>query len=194
MLGQSRPVKVEPPKHRATVLEEPGGLRIVIPVKRSWALVAFLSLWLCGWAVGEIAVPVAYARGGGSALFLVLWLSLWTVGGVYVMYVWLWIVAGQELVYVDGVSLVITHRTLVFSRSRAYDFSQVCDLRASPVGFDPWDSSSSLQWWGIGGGTAAFDYGAGTYRFGGRLSEAEAKRLVEAINRRFAVQGMLKAA
>jgi hypothetical protein len=34
--------------------------------------------------------------------------------------------------------------------------------------------------WGIGGGSVAFDYGAGTYRFG-QIDEAEAKTVAGAI-------------
>ncbi len=46
---------------------------------------------------------------------------------------------------------------------------------------------SSLYFWGVGGGTIAFDYGAKTYRFGAQLEEAEAKQIIQAVRERFIV-------
>jgi hypothetical protein len=59
-----------------------------------WMQLAFLSFWLCGWALGEITVIVILAMsllGLGEAvddppalvlLFLLFWLAGWTFGGI----------------------------------------------------------------------------------------------------------------
>ena len=62
---------------------------------------AFLSVWLCGWAVGEAIVLTVLVRGarallvaaqetpapphGGAlamGIFLLVWLTFWTIGGL----------------------------------------------------------------------------------------------------------------
>src|SRR5438105_3631095 len=80
------------------VLRPVGGAR--------WIVVGFLSLWLCGWALGEISafgallgllgVPIgaihfhpASNAGFGSNLafvgFLCFWLVFWTLGGAFAL-------------------------------------------------------------------------------------------------------------
>lgn len=48
----------------------------------------------------------------------------------------------------------------------------------SPVPYNPFDFRAALQFWGVGGGLLAFDYGAATIRFGHGLEESEAKSFV----------------
>ena len=53
----------------------------------------FLSIWLCGWAVGETFAVYALTKGtprlneGRLAItaFLLLWVSIWTLGGLFAM-------------------------------------------------------------------------------------------------------------
>jgi hypothetical protein len=40
---------------------------------------------------------------------------------------------------------------------------------------------STFQQWGVGGGALAFDYGPRTYRFGSGLDDAEAREVLEAL-------------
>lgn len=42
-----------------------------------------------------------------------------------------------------------------------------------------------MQFWGIGGGPIAFDYGSGTVRFGNSLDEAEAREVVRELKARY---------
>src|SRR4051794_10570226 len=34
--------------------DEIDGFRITIAARRNWSMIAFLGIWLCGWAVGEL--------------------------------------------------------------------------------------------------------------------------------------------
>ena len=52
--------------------------------------------------------------------------------------------------------------------------------------FNPFDFASALQFWGIGGGLIAFDYGAKTFRFGAGVEEAEAQGIVTRLKSRHA--------
>jgi tetrahydromethanopterin S-methyltransferase subunit E len=74
-----------------------------------------------------------------------------------------------------------------FGFDKEYDLVQMRDLRVAHLGVNPFDISSSLQLWGVGGGVIAFDYGARTYRFGAGLDEAEAKQIVTAIKQRYRI-------
>lgn len=61
---------------------------------------------------------------------------------------------------------------------------QMTNLRVEQPRFSPFDVSSALQLWGIGGGVIAFESGGKTHRFGAGLDEAEAKQVVESLKRR----------
>jgi hypothetical protein len=184
---------IRPGKPRSTVSDESDELRINIPARRHWLLVIFLAAWLCGWAVGEIAVLSSIVYGVGSRnppppLFLVVWLIGWTVGGGFAIYAVLWQLIGKQVILVNPVALTIRDELGRPIRSRQFDLGQVRDLRASQVAYNPWDYTSAMQVWGIGGGAIAFDYGAKTYRFGSGLDEAEAKHLVKQITQRFPIR------
>jgi len=71
-------------------------------------------------------------------------------------------------------------------RARQYDLAHVKHLRVVTPSFNPFDFSSALQFWGIGGGLIAFDYGAKTFRFGAGVEEAEAQGIVTRLKSRHA--------
>lgn len=180
--------KIEPAAPRSIVNDEPEGLRIVIPARQHLFLMLFLAAWLCGWAVGEVTVLDQLLEGQlnepGAELFAAAWLILWTVGGGFVLYALLWGIAGREVVVLTGQALVLRREIFGIGRSREFDLDHVRDLRFAPAVYNPWDSSAAFQFWGIGGGSLAFDYGARTYRFGAGVDEAEAKFLAGALKQR----------
>jgi len=183
-------VRVEPARPRATISEEPDGLRVVIPARRSWPAVGFLFVWLCGWAVGWIAVPIATLLNPGPIIaFMLIWWVFWTIGGGFAMYALLWQLRGFEIISARSDALIT--RKEVFGRGRAhqFDMAHVRDLRASAGSVGPWDWGASMQWWGMGGGPIAFDYGAKTYRVGSPLDEAEAKQIVARVKERVRLPG-----
>jgi len=179
-------MKIALERMRSRVEETASGVRIVIPSLGSWSLVIFLSVWLCGWTIGEIFAAKALWFGVPSAkgppgFFLVVWLALWTVGGAGALYTWLWTIAGREIVALDGATLSIAREPIPFPSRREFDWSAVRNLRVSPL-FRASNRRSPL-----GAGTIAFDYGPRTFRFGSNLDEAEAAMLIDAIGRRFPV-------
>lgn len=115
------------------------------------------------------------------------WLGVWTVGGVFAIYAWLWQVMGKEILTVQGQTFKTRRSIGGFGFDKEYDFVQMRDVRVGDLGVNPFDFSSSLQLWGVGGGVIVFDYGARTYRFGAGLDEAEAKQVVAAIKRRYRI-------
>jgi hypothetical protein len=180
--------KVNPSTSRVTVIDDPRGLRLLIPTKRNWFLIFFMGFWLSMWAVGEIMVPTQFLKGempGITTIFLLTWLGCWTVGGAFAIYMWLWNLMGRQIITVHGHALTTRRDIGGYGFDKEYDLAQVRDLRVSVMGFKAWDFSASLQFWGLGGGVVAFDYGAKTCRFGTGLDEAEAKLVVGKITGRY---------
>jgi hypothetical protein len=176
---------VSPAEARATFEDGPGGLQVTIPGARRRFLTLFLLVWLGGWFFGERSALDQLTSGTTSEGrgFLVLWLIGWTLGGVAVAYLILWTTLGHERLILRPDALVLRREVLGVGRSREYDIRHVKDLRVatSPGAFD---YRHSLQFWGLGGGRVAFDYGARTVYFASAIDEAEAKLLVDRLRSR----------
>ena len=150
-----------------------------------------MGCWLCGWAVGEVVVPMQFLAGKikdtGGQIFTLAWLGAWTVGGCLAIYAWLWNIAGKEMIAINAQILSIRRNLFGLGRTQEYEMRNVQSLRVAHQSLNPADFRYALQFWGVGGGSISFDYGAKTYRFGNALDEAEAKMLVEEINQRFKI-------
>jgi len=172
---------------RVLITDTPDSLRIVILGTRSWFVIGVLGLWISAWAVAEVMIPSQFLQGNippEAQSLLFAWLVVWTVGGLLAIYAFLWQVMGKEMAAAQG-QVLITRRDIGgFGLNKAYDLSQIQNLRVRPFGFNPLDISGALQLWGIGGGMIAFDYEAKTHRFGAGLDEDEAKQVVESIKKR----------
>ncbi len=179
-------VKLPGPRH--TVSEEGANFVIRIPAKRNWFIVCFLLFWLCGWAAGEIAVfaSLFFHQGKAPEPFLIIWLLGWTIGGSLALFFVLWQLGGREVITISPVALVLQRELFgrALPRTRDYDLAAVCNVRLSPMAYNPMDFRSGLAFWGIGSGWIAFDYGAGTFRFGAGVDEAEARTILEEIGNR----------
>jgi hypothetical protein len=178
--------KVAVPTAKASVFDTPEGLVINIPAAKSWLIILFIGFWLCAWAFGEVSVihQLATGKANGTGLFLIGWLGMWTAGGCFFISLWLWSMAGHEIVSLTPISLAIRRDILGFGRSREYDLPSVKNLRI--------DNTSINRGYNGGfslptpfGGKIAFDYGAKTFRFGAGVDEAEASHLIELLKSRY---------
>ncbi|MBE2186433.1 MAG: hypothetical protein IAE99_06650 [Rhodothermales bacterium] len=167
------------PAPRAKVSDHGWTIDVEIPARRSWFAVAFLSVWLVGWAFGWVAAFASVLGlldtkpGDGFVLF---WLVGWTVGGVFALYSWQWLVFGREVLHVSREGLTVQRKALFPGRTKRYAAASMRNLRV--VSADPWyGQMSSLQMPWQNTGTLAFDYGAGTVRFATGLDEGEADLL-----------------
>ena len=186
-------VRVRPTRSRATVGETSEGFEISIPARKNPFAIVFLPVWSVGWAFGEVfAVRTLLATPAGSSapiLFMVVWLTAWTLGGGFCIYTLLWLLFGREVIVLRPDALVIRRLVLGVGRSREYDLTEVRNLRVATFPYNPFDFRSGLQFWGITGGVVAFDYGAGTVRFGNAVEEGEAGDLVGNLKRRHQFAG-----
>jgi len=182
---QRRPMAlVSPGEARATVQDGPNGLQITIPGARRRFVSLFLLAWLGGWFFGERNALRELMTGtaGEERGFLAFWLIAWTLGGLGVIYLILWSSLGRERLTLRPDALVLRREVLGIGRSREYDIRYIKDLRIAPPA--AYGYRQGQQFWGLGGGRIAFDYGAKTVSFASAIDEAEAKLLVEQLRTR----------
>lgn len=107
------------------------GLGIFIPPARRLGPLAFLSLWLCGWAAGEY-FALGELLGDGfqiTDLFLIIWVVPWTLAGAAVAWVIAWQLFGIERLYFTANALVREWSILGMGRSRVLDGSQIVSVK-----------------------------------------------------------------
>ncbi|MCP9883897.1 hypothetical protein KBY97_01980 [Synechococcus sp. ATX 2A4] len=122
-----------------------------------FVLGGFLSVWLCGWAAGEVFVLVMLSRllrewaaadgplGEGTASstgmsmgmtaalsgFLLLWVSLWTLGGIMALREWLRCFWADERLVLNAEGLTLRSRLGPFGRRRRIPSEEIrhCEVR-----------------------------------------------------------------
>ena len=182
--------KRRPPTSRITITDTPDELRIVMPCRRSWFVIGMLAFWVCAWGVGEVMGSTSLFKGevpAGEEGLMLAWLGVWTVSGLAALVALQWQVMGKEIVIVQGQTLKAMREGGGIGFRKEYDLQQMANLRLEQPRFSPFDVSSSLQLWGIGGGVIVFESGGKTRRFGTGLDEAEAKQVLEALKRRLRI-------
>jgi hypothetical protein len=117
----------------------------------------FLSVWLLGWAAGEVfaigmlatifsslsgvladrlpAGMIEFATSGAAGfvvLFLLVWLTLWTFGGIAAITHLLRSLAGEDSIALQGASLELVRRAGPFRRRLALERSAIRRIRLRP--------------------------------------------------------------
>ncbi len=159
-----------------TIEPTPDGLRITMPVPRVGCVAAFMTLWLAGWAVGEVSALRALFSMGTSfapgSAFLLIWLAGWTLGGVFAAGVLLLMIDGREVVTVGGEIIRRRFEALGLGLSWRYPLERSANFR--PTGES--DGTNSF---------ISFDYtaakGEQPVRFGSGLTEARAEEIAERV-------------
>ena len=148
----------------------------------------FLSAWLVGWCFGEVFATreLLFGSDEAPALFLGAWLVGWTIGGGFALFTWLWMLRGREVVVLRPHSLTTKRDVWGLGRPKEYDLLHVKNLRVAPISWNPYDWGGATQFWGVGGGPIAFDYGSRTVRFGSGVDEAEAREIVNELRSHYA--------
>jgi len=160
---------------RVLVLREGGRLRVLLRGVRSLPGAAFLLLWLCGWAFGEITVfeRLFLAEGPEQAVgFVGFWLVLWTLAGALAFRALLVSLGGTEELSLENGVLRFSRRPL--GRTRSFPLGQVRGLRVvQPVRRAPYRLS--------------LEAGGKELRFGQRLDDGEVARVLSALEGRVPV-------
>lgn len=183
-------MRVQPAGRRSIRREGAAGPEIVIPVRRNWALIVLIPLWLALWTTGIAGVAgevrSGRARGGEAGLFE-LWLVAAVLGGGAVVYTWLWNAIGREVVGRRPGVLVVRRDVAGLGLSREYSLTDVRNLRVSRPPSDASRWAPPLRF-GRDTGVIAFDHGARTVRLGGGLDAAEATLVLAELGLRGGIQ------
>ena len=157
-----------------------------------------LSVWLIGWAVGEIFAirtlvngVIQYQSAGesslvASSLFMLVWLAIWTVGGVTALFTFLWQVAGSEVVEISHDAFKIGRKVFGWGPSKNYNPINIDNLRvdeSEPVVSSRFGSFSKTR--SSRAGSLVFDYGGSQVHFGSGLDSGEAALIRAEIQSRY---------
>lgn len=120
---------------------------------------AFLSVWLCGWVVGELFALTALVAVIASlfdvqlgppgwnvqhaesstlvlliALFLIVWLSFWTLGGVLALRQWMTCLWAREVLVLAPGAIVVRRWIGPFKRTRRLARDQISSVTQARQG------------------------------------------------------------
>jgi hypothetical protein len=161
------------------------GSEIRISSPKNIFMLIFLPIWLTGWTIGgAFAIKQVISGESEEVWFLLIWLCGWIVGETFALYAFLWGVFGFEVITVELGSLRIKRSILGYGLSRNYEISKLSNLRASGFFGSMMSWSAGMAYWGLSGGTIAFDYEGKTRRFGISLNENDSNQLVDALKKR----------
>jgi len=184
---------VEPYKPRAKIAEAGNALQIEIPFCPKgfmawlmWSL--FTTFLLAAWfALVVILAPIfikAPTQDKPPFLFTSVFVMVWLFVILVFSGAWLQMTFGREIVTVTPQELTLWRQP--FGQRRRYRLAEVKNLRVLE---DAYFVLAHPMWYGWSGfpflGFLAFDYGAGTVRFGANLDPAEARQIVALLKERF---------
>ena len=162
----------------------PAEIRISSP--KNIFMLLFIPIWLTGWTIGgSVAIWQVISGQSKEAWFLIIWLCGWLVGELFVLYVFLWGGFGKELITAEHGIIKIKRSIFGYGPSRQYEMAKVSNLRASGFFATTMSWNFSMAYWGLTGGTVAFDYENKPKRFGINLNENDANQLVKTMKGRY---------
>ena len=174
-------------KKRAVVKQYSEGVEVIIPARKSLLVNFVLMLWMAGWAYGEVSIlsKLVNASGQPPDAILVFWIVGWTLGGLFAVFMWLWNNRGREIIRISEHELKHSREYVFFSRSRSYGAGLISNLRLNPLSDADLELNGGMEFWGLTGGTIAFDYQQNTQKLGLGLNEDEAADIIKTILSRF---------
>lgn len=158
-------------------------LTITIPAKKNYSAIAFLTLWIVIWALGEFLCIAELGNPDSeeSGLFLTVWLVAWTLVGVFVIYVLLWMLAGREIIIVSNGQLQHIRQLLVLRRRKCYALANVSDWRVQDQPQSIVFFFTGVQFQNLWGGAIVFNCRNKVGEFGNELAYDEASYLLDLI-------------
>lgn len=171
-----------PSQGQATITQAGNSLQVLIPTRKNWFAIIFLTAWMGGWVMGEVFAITTLFFGSTPLLanaFLLFWLTGWTVAGLFCVTILLWTIAGQEIIKVENGILEVGRQVFSLKRSKQYLLREVRHLG---LGTSLEDGLIGMgyqkNFFGLKGGILQFDYGLKTIKFANSIDEAEARSLI----------------
>lgn len=155
--------------------QSPERLKVVLPVKRNWFLIALYTAMVLAWLImlaGGILFMVREAALSGeryafvfTAMILILLLILYRLGRRVVWQPWMSLLAHREILFINKEELIIRRPVSLLGTTDFYDMAHV----------GPFFYLEERR-------TPAFNYGQFRTEFGHSLGRPEAERLITALN------------
>jgi hypothetical protein len=186
---------VKPTSPRHACAELGNEFVISIPSPKYWAIILFKGFALTTWAVLEYffigyLISSLTEPDQPPVLFFIPLVIFLTAFGAFLIHDFAWQISGREIVEVTNKSITIRRVALGVGPSREYSAAYIKELHASPtnINFNRLTQRNydySYPWHKNDIGTLAFDYAAGTFRFGSGVDEAEAKQILAEIQQKY---------
>jgi hypothetical protein len=177
----------QPYSGRAVITDNLSEINMIIPARKNWIMIIFLSFWLCGWLFGAVMVTATMFRTHNVAnLFIGVWLLFWLSAGFVIMNIVAWQIFGKEIVTIGNGIISIRRTGTLFRKNKSYDLAHVTNVYAKeqPLYNRGYNNTKSL----FNRGTINFEYGLKTVRFGDGLDEAEARHIIEMLKAKKFIQ------
>ncbi len=166
---------------KAQIYQVPGGLHIVIPGWLNWGILVFLLWWLY-LALRGIRSDLTKSLPADTNWSNIGWIALWAIHIFAVLGILVWMIAGREILSIDGTLLVLRREILGLGWSREFALGEVRNLGA----MSELDLSARGKWNpALLSTSMTFQCNGKTYRFGRGLDRIEAKHVMQAIRARF---------
>jgi hypothetical protein len=169
---------------KARIRQDGEELLIDIPSKKEWFQLIFCSFWLCGWFFGLPADISNYSPAFPSETLgeMIFWLGLWITGGVFIIGLTFWGYFGKEIIFICGDDFFLNYTVLGYGFKHKLITSEIKDIRLAQINNSIFAKNNSSAF-GFGKGKIHFDHGFKAYKLGHGLSEAEAKYIIELLNK-----------
>lgn len=153
---------------------------IKIPVKRSFLMIIFLSVWLLIWFsfMSSFSSTFAIYTDEGINSFSLTWITLWFLGGLVVLILLLWNLLGTESILINSECIEVNRSLFGIGRRKKYDIKHINNFRFNQIPDYLFSMKNSLAFW-LGEGKVKFDYGMKSPSFGFGLEDAEANYIVK---------------
>jgi hypothetical protein len=151
----------------------------------AWSLLtAFLLLaWSAPVAIA-FQLTKASPQEKPPLLFTALFITVWLLITVLLSMAWCQMTFGREIITITPQELTFWQQP--FGQRRRFHLAKVKNFRMLEDAFAIFANPMRFWWlWHFFPGVLAFDYGAGTVRFGANLDPAEARKIVALLKERF---------
>jgi hypothetical protein len=123
----------------------------------------------------------AIANGPDFNRLMLTWIAFGAFAVLLLAGIFLWNIAGKEIIELNAATLKYTRRIPLLGYSREYSTAKITRLRLVPF---PWTRKQNFSYFGFKDRAIAFDYGRHTRRIGSGLDEANAHYMIQKMRER----------
>jgi hypothetical protein len=119
-----------PYQGRATINESFDGVEIIIPPKKNWFIIAFLSVWLSLMLFFGIFIGTALSGVQGGRFVINILVIPFLANLFFAAKRLYWNIAGKEIITISQGLLTINRKGDILKRTKSYELAKCRDFRA----------------------------------------------------------------